>query len=122
MQGRDLDKYNVMIAEQLKALRWRFQVQEPFWFAFEALANKGLLKLENIHPPITWNTTSGEIEGVALVRESLRLVQQCANMNTDLEGSFRAPVLWPAVFDPSLLYRHSYDSRFSYHNADLREP
>ena len=71
MQGSDLDKYNVMIAEQLKALRWHFQVQESFWFAFEALAIKDLLKLESIHSPITWNMASGEIEGFALVLKAL---------------------------------------------------
>ena len=31
MQGHDLICYHDMIAEQLKGLRWRFRVQEPFW-------------------------------------------------------------------------------------------
>ena len=48
MVGSDLSRYCKIGADQLEGLRWRFCVQEPFWFTLEALANKDLLKLEKL--------------------------------------------------------------------------
>ena len=94
----DLSKYGKKVADQLKGLRWRIRVQEPFWFTLEALANKDLIKLENLHSPVIWNETSEAIDGVALLLQSFRLVQECvAPEAPGLEGSFRAPVMWLVV-------------------------
>ncbi|KAM0797606.1 hypothetical protein BDR22DRAFT_824051 [Usnea florida] len=98
MVQSDLSKYVKKLADQLKGLRWRFRVQEPFWFTLEALANKDLIKLENLHSPVIWNETSEAIDGVALLLQSFRLVQECvAPEALGLEGSFRAPVMWLAI-------------------------
>ena len=94
----DLSKYRKKVADQLKGLRWRFRIQEPFWFTLEALANKDLIKLENLHSPAIWNETSEAIDGVALILQSFQLVQEClAPEAPGLEGSFRAPVMWLVV-------------------------
>ena len=74
MVQSDLSMYVKKLADQLKGLRWRFRVQEPFWFTLEALANKDLIKLENLHSPVIWNETSEAIDEVALLLQSFRLV------------------------------------------------
>lgn len=98
--GSDLVKYGKMMAKQLEGLRWRFRVQEPFWFALQALANKDLLKLEDLHSPVifTWDKTTPAVREVAELLESFQLVKECVTMQgPGLEGSFRAPVMWLAV-------------------------
>ena len=98
MVHSDLSKYSMKVAEQLKGLRWRFRVQEPFWFTLEALANKDLIRLENLHSPVFWHETSEAIDGVALLLQSFKLVQECVTLDgPGLEGSFHAPVMWLAV-------------------------
>ena len=99
MIGADLSRYGGRLAAQLEGLRWRFRLQELFWFAVEALANKDLLKLENIHSPIVfWDEASEAIQGVYQILNSFKLVQQCDTMTAPgLEGSFPAPVTWLTV-------------------------
>ena len=94
MQGSDLDTDNDPIAEQLKALKWRFRFQEPFCLALKALANKYVFKLERLHFPVTWNMITIEIAKIACFLESFDLVQQCIDINSDAElgGFFRASV------------------------------
>ena len=98
MVGSELSRYCKIVADQLEGLRWRFRVQEPFWFTLEALANKDLLKLEKLQSPIIWDETSDAIEGVALLLEGFQLIRQCVDMEASgFEGSFRAPVRWLTV-------------------------
>ena len=98
MVGSNLSWYYKGLTDQLEGLRWRFRIQEPFWFTLEALANKDLLKLEKLQSPIIWDETSDAIEGVALLLEGFQLVRQCVDMEaSDFEGSFRAPVRWLTV-------------------------
>lgn len=70
MHGPDLERYHGMTAEQPKALRWRFRVQDSCWFALKALTSKDLPRLERLHAPITVKRNRGrKFEEIALALE-----------------------------------------------------
>lgn len=98
MEGPDLTRYQDMIAEQLQGLRWRYRIQESFWFALEALTNEGLLNLARITSPIACGNIPADIWEIAAVLECFETVQGCMSLESDeLEGSFQAPVMWFAM-------------------------
>lgn len=70
MHGPDLERYHGMTAEQPKALRRRFHVQDSFRFSLKAVTSKDLPKLEKLHAPITLKRNpERKFEEIALALE-----------------------------------------------------
>lgn len=90
--------YSACISEALKALKWRFKIQENIYLAMEALESKGLVEITALELPISWDVQPVYIQKLILFLETFTIAQQCSSLSTtDLTGRFEAPICWLAV-------------------------
>ena len=108
-----VELYRQHLAALLKALAWRFRIQECFYLAMEGLANKDLVDpdLAFRHPMyFSGLEVDPRVRVIVQVLNSFELVQtSCHPDPGEMEGRFNTPVYWLAT----VIVRSSTDLRRS---------
>ena len=99
------DKYSNSIKGQMHVLRWRYRIQESFYLAMQALANKDLLNPGFLAYPIDVVKATKDVAIIVAMLNAFTVVQSCTSTQLGLYGLFEAPVIWLAV----LIYRSCSD-------------
>ena len=91
-------QYTKAMIEHVGAVKWRFRMQENFYFAMVSLANKNLLRLNTLRSPLCWSVLSEDIDPIWDMLLCFERVEQCQAVNAQgLDGSFTAPERWLAM-------------------------
>ena len=108
-----VEVYRQHLAAIVKALAWRFRIQEYFHLAMESLANKDLVDpdLAFRHPMYFFGPeTDPRVRVIVQVLQSFELVQKCCHPDPgEMEGRFGSAVYWLAT----VLVRSSTDLKQS---------
>jgi hypothetical protein len=90
--------YGQQLGLQLANFKWRFRIQEPFYLAFQALEENGLVSSveECFEYPIAWRENSDTVFGLFKTLRKFRIARDSCSITSDM-GLFEAPVTWLAV-------------------------
>ncbi|MCJ1345814.1 hypothetical protein MMC31_004023, partial [Peltigera leucophlebia] len=75
----------------------RYRIQESFYLAMEALANKDLLNPGCLAYPMNVVETTKDVAIIVAMLNAFTIVQSCTSTQLGLYGLFEAPVIWLAV-------------------------
>lgn len=90
--------YSARFEAQLRAMKWRFQIQDKFYLAMERLRDEGLLDPRRaLRDPVNWYSLPHRVWDIIHVLSSFALVRECEDSEYDLQGMFGAPVEWLAL-------------------------
>ena len=71
------EKYSNSIKDQIHVLRWRYRIQESFYLATQALANKHRLHLGFLSYPIDVVKASKDVAVIVKMLNAFTIVQSC---------------------------------------------
>jgi hypothetical protein len=91
-------QYGQARARQLKALRWRFRIQESFYHTLELLHEKKLVTIDALQIPIQWYKIDTGVEELVRMLKYFERVNECTTDDTtDAIGNFQGPAYWLAI-------------------------
>jgi hypothetical protein len=94
---KGVEQINIL-AREIGGLAWRIRMQENFFFAMEALANKDLIRLDSLSFPIDFSVTSASQDAVIQILscfEHVKILNEPNNIY--LGGGFNFPAHWLAT-------------------------
>ncbi|KAK4696666.1 hypothetical protein P7C71_g1305, partial [Lecanoromycetidae sp. Uapishka_2] len=96
----NLQSYTTMLGRTLKTMKWRFRIQEHFWFAVEGLADNALVNLEDKQlctRNMRWESLPMWMENLVDMLGSFSFAKECGLQASERHaGFFQPPLIWLA--------------------------